>query len=762
MLPPHDAPLTEKFSFWLTLLRDVQHRGEYYVSCCPAHDDDRASLVTQIGEKGIVATCHAGCTFPQICHAAGVTASWMFEKTSQPAKKEKQQKRDLKETGSWIYFDELGETVFRTVRLEDGTTKENGKPKKEFRQQSPDGKGGWKGGVKDVRVIPYRLPDVVFSSGIVLIVEGEKHCDRLAELGFVATCNAGGAADGNSKNKWKPEHSEFLRDRDVVILPDNDKPGRNHARNVAASLVEHGVRSVNVCILPGLKDHGDVIDWLDAGGTKEQLQELIEQAKPVRDAFPEEDTNDKLPPPITNHDIEYDDEEPKVVPLPMSAIIETIQSRTDGFPKRVGPALFIKNGEDSISWLNNSASLFGWLGTADGQPANIRKSSNLHSQQEIYAELQRTADSYDAVETLPHYPPIPKHYYACKELPPGDGETLERLIDFYSPESDVDRDLIKAMFVTAVVWGGPGGRRPVFVITSDTGRGAGKTTLSNHVAMLAGGYIELASNEDVSQIKQRLLSPEGMNKRVAIIDNIKSLRFSWAEFEALVTAPVISGKRMYVGEGQRPGTLTFILTINGLSFSKDISQRALIIKLGAPRRSGTWSEDASEFIRLNRDKLIADCIEFLQRDAAVLERHTRWSDWETAILSRLPDPDLAQRVVMDRQQLADADDDESGLIQEGIENELRKIGYYPHEEKVFLPSKIVVEWISDITKERGSTASISRRLKQWITEGTVTQIRVNRCNAWGRGFIWESATSNGNVLTDIEARIEESRQGGKF
>jgi len=36
--------------------------------------------------------------------------------------------------------------------------------------------------------------------------------------------------------KWKPEHAEFLRNADVVILPDNDEAGLSHADVVGQSL----------------------------------------------------------------------------------------------------------------------------------------------------------------------------------------------------------------------------------------------------------------------------------------------------------------------------------------------------------------------------------------------------------------------------------------------------------------------------------------------------------------------------------------------
>ena len=60
--------------------------------------------------------------------------------------------------------------------------------------------------------------------------EGEKAADALTKLGVSATCSPHGAG------KWRDEYSAHLKDADVVILPDNDEPGEQHAAMVANSL----------------------------------------------------------------------------------------------------------------------------------------------------------------------------------------------------------------------------------------------------------------------------------------------------------------------------------------------------------------------------------------------------------------------------------------------------------------------------------------------------------------------------------------------
>lgn len=153
------------------------------------------------------------------------------------------------------YADENGEILFQVERR-DGH---------KFLQRKPD--GTYK--VRGVRQVPYRLPDLLARpDDPVFVVEGEKDADNMHAAGLLATCNAGGAG------KWRDHHAQFLKGRDVVILPDNDEPGRDHADKVRESL--QGIaRSVRVLELPGLPDKGDVSDWLAAGGTAEALVAML-------------------------------------------------------------------------------------------------------------------------------------------------------------------------------------------------------------------------------------------------------------------------------------------------------------------------------------------------------------------------------------------------------------------------------------------------------------------------------------------------------
>jgi putative DNA primase/helicase len=175
-------------------------------------------------------------------------------------------------------INQCGEKCFRTQRL-------NRLP---FGGRfEPDEMDDWLRGLGDTKKVPYRLPELLGApaDSLVFICEGEKDVDTLAALGLIATTNPFGAL------KWMDEYSTYLINRDVVILPDNDERGQEHAALVFGS-IHPKARSVRIVNLPGLKEAGDVSDWLRAGHTKEELLELVCQTQsapvPAAPSFSEE------------------------------------------------------------------------------------------------------------------------------------------------------------------------------------------------------------------------------------------------------------------------------------------------------------------------------------------------------------------------------------------------------------------------------------------------------------------------------------------
>ena len=120
--------------------------------------------------------------------------------------------------------------------------------------------------------IPYRLPEMLAAvHDKVFICEGEKDADTLTNLRYAATSASEGAG------KWAPELNRWFEKKRVFVMEDNDEAGRKHAQQVAENL--HGVASeVRIVRLPGLKEKGDVTDWLEEGNDPGRLLEICEAA----------------------------------------------------------------------------------------------------------------------------------------------------------------------------------------------------------------------------------------------------------------------------------------------------------------------------------------------------------------------------------------------------------------------------------------------------------------------------------------------------
>ena len=116
----------------------------------------------------------------------------------------------------------------------------------------------------------------MLSAETVYLPEGEKDVHTLESWGLVASCNPGGSGESHLYTGW----ADYFRSRHVVILPDNDDPGRKHALAVATALFT-GAASIRVVELPGLPPKGDVTDWRGAGGTLDQLREVVEATQPL-------------------------------------------------------------------------------------------------------------------------------------------------------------------------------------------------------------------------------------------------------------------------------------------------------------------------------------------------------------------------------------------------------------------------------------------------------------------------------------------------
>lgn len=187
------------------------------------------------------------------------------------------------------YLNEFGKLLFQVVRYpkdpQTGKKKinqrrpcqtcDNGKSQQKC--TNPDCRHGWVWKKDGLRKVLYHLPSVI-TANEVLVTEGEKDADRLkramveagvwrAELAVTTSPEGAG--------KWRDEYAPYFAGKKVIIFPDNDPPGEQHAEQVARSVSRYAVW-VKVVKIPHLGDKEDVTDYFDKyNGTVEELMGYV-------------------------------------------------------------------------------------------------------------------------------------------------------------------------------------------------------------------------------------------------------------------------------------------------------------------------------------------------------------------------------------------------------------------------------------------------------------------------------------------------------
>ena len=243
-----------------------------WVAQCPAHDDRNPSMSLGTGKDGrALIHCHAGCSIVDILNAlelptGAIFADWDPYKTSSgtitslrawrqaKAKTPKPKSPYRREkTDHWDYHDADGTHVARVVRyqlIDPDTGEIVGKT---FTQHAWDAEHNRQqpnlGGI-DMPL--YRLPQVrqaIAAGALVMVCEGERDADTATAAGICATTAAMGAGS------WRPHHTAQLAGAPViVIMADDDPPGRQHATVVNDALTAAGIKTALRLPAEGCKD----------------------------------------------------------------------------------------------------------------------------------------------------------------------------------------------------------------------------------------------------------------------------------------------------------------------------------------------------------------------------------------------------------------------------------------------------------------------------------------------------------------------------
>ena len=235
-----------------------------YQCKCPAHHDSKASMTVSEKDGKILIHCHAGCRTEDILREVGLTMSDLQGEKSLHSWKNQIEEYIKKPLVDYYHYkDEAGNYLYTKLRFRDPDGSKVIRygifdNEKDFMRLGKQSKKGTLYNLLALTKAPKGVP--------IHIVEGEKDVETLKKLHMTAV-TAGGARD------WRKEYSKFFKGRKVIILYDNDEPGKALAEHIKKDLKEvaYSIKSVKTSESP----HGDVTDYMEEGHSKEELQEII-------------------------------------------------------------------------------------------------------------------------------------------------------------------------------------------------------------------------------------------------------------------------------------------------------------------------------------------------------------------------------------------------------------------------------------------------------------------------------------------------------
>ncbi len=254
-------------SFYRSLLPSLKANSKpETVGLCPFHTDSSPSLSVNV-ETGLFRcfSCDAkGDVFTFFQRIKSVNFPTALQEIGKMAGIAGVESVKPKVVAKFEYKDSMGKTLYVKERIEPGR---NGRSK-EFVFKHLEG-DKWVLG-RGCEPVLYNLPQIT-TADCIFVVEGEAKADLLNLWGLIATC-----LDSGANSPWQDKYTKTFEGKEkVVILPDNDKPGREHAAKIASAL--HGkVKETKVIEFSGFQEKGDIINWARIqGNNKAKLIEII-------------------------------------------------------------------------------------------------------------------------------------------------------------------------------------------------------------------------------------------------------------------------------------------------------------------------------------------------------------------------------------------------------------------------------------------------------------------------------------------------------
>lgn len=325
---------------------------------------------------------------------------------------------------------------------------------------------------------------------------------------------------------------------------------------------------------------------------------------------------------------------------------------------RMGKVIVAMRRDGQRAEIDNFSKLRSWLEGQQVCRVDWREKDKL-SKSEAYQAILDACAVIDGVFDAPHWPPIHRHLYACPRVEPVANGAIDAFLDFFCPATPVDRELLRALVLTAF-WGGELGQRPFFLITAPgEGIQTGKSTLIELIAALRGETpIDFSTRDGGDEVGKRLLSAEAQRSTTLRFDNVKANVLSSDWLESKICSENFSGRKLYEGEGKRANAFLWTATANDPNLSADLASRGVVIQLERPRSYVTdWIRRVRRFATDRRFDVWADAAAWLSRPVTDYrpDHGIRWGAWIGEVVARLENPNAVIEAIEARRIAVDAD-----------------------------------------------------------------------------------------------------------
>jgi 5S rRNA maturation endonuclease (ribonuclease M5) len=266
---------------WEQMVRDAvpvgepiikQRNGDLMIRC-PFHDDRNPSCSVSLSKRcyhcfGCPKPGGSGTLRTLLAKLTGRTMSDTIRRIAHGLGTEAEfHEPNSNAIATYDYLDARSVPVKRILRLPND---EHGN--KQFRQFKWTD-SGWIPNIKGIGPVLYNAHRLM-AAGTAIIVEGEKDADSITNLHLAGYGGETiGVTSGGSRS-WHHKLAKQLRDKVVIVMPDNDVPGEAYAEAVRASLDAEKIKFKTVSFAgTGAKD---VTEYVGNGHTTEELVQLID------------------------------------------------------------------------------------------------------------------------------------------------------------------------------------------------------------------------------------------------------------------------------------------------------------------------------------------------------------------------------------------------------------------------------------------------------------------------------------------------------